>query len=103
MGIVMRAFLRQVGGREVDGDALGREGKAHGGQRGAYPLLAFAHRLVGQPDDVEVGEAGRETALHLDSARFQPEIGHRPDQCDQVYSPLLPCGMTIQSYLVETY
>ena len=57
----MRAFLGQVGGRQVDRDPLGRQRQADRGQRGADPLAAFGHRLVGQADDDEA-RAARRTA-----------------------------------------
>ena len=46
-------------------------------------LAAFRDRLVGQADHLEPGQAGSNLALHLYPARFQPEIGDRPNQCDQ--------------------
>ena len=49
--VVMTAFLGQVGGREVDGDALRRQREADGVQRAAHPLAAFGHGLVGQADN----------------------------------------------------
>jgi len=51
--VVVAAFLRQVGRREIDGDALRRQREADGGQRRAHPLAAFANRLVRQADDGE--------------------------------------------------
>ncbi len=57
--IEMRAFLRQIGGRQVDGDDLGRERKADRTQRPAHPLAAFGDRLVGQPDDDEARDSRR--------------------------------------------
>ncbi len=53
----MRAFLGQVGGRKVDGDALERQRQADGAEGGAHPLAAFRHRLVGQADDIEIAAA----------------------------------------------
>ncbi len=51
--VVVAAFLRQVGGREIDGDAARRQREAGGDQRGAHALAGLGHRLVGQADDVE--------------------------------------------------
>ena len=70
--IIMRSFLRQIGRRQIDGDSLGRQGKPHARQRGANAFLAFADGLVRQPDDIELGQARRDGALHLYAARFQP-------------------------------
>ena len=55
--VIVRAFLGQVGGREVDGDALERQRQPDGGQRGAHSLAAFRRRLVGQADDIELASA----------------------------------------------
>ncbi len=66
----MAAFLRQVGGREIDGDAPRRQRQAGGDQRGAHALARFRHRLVGQADDVEGGQAGRDLHLDIDGARL---------------------------------
>ena len=49
----MAAFLEQVGRREVDGDAPGRQRQAQRVERRAHPLARFADRLVGQADDGE--------------------------------------------------
>jgi hypothetical protein len=48
-------------------------------------LAAFTDRLVGETDQVESRLAGRNLALHLDGARLQAKIGHRPNQCDHEY------------------
>lgn len=81
--IVMRSFLGQVRGREVDGDPFGRQREAHSRQRGAYAFLAFAHRLVRQADDIELGQARCDRALHFHAARFEPQVGDRFYQSDQ--------------------
>ena len=76
--IEMRALLGQVGGREVDGDALGREGEAHRGHRGAHAFLGLGDRLVGQAHEIERGQTGGDGALHLD------EAGVHALECDSV-------------------
>ncbi len=50
--IVVAAFLRQIGRREIDGDAAGRQREPRCDQRGADALLRLGHRLVGQPNDI---------------------------------------------------
>ena len=50
----MAAFLGQVGGREVDGDAPGRQRQAGGDQRGADALFGLRDRFVRQADDVDI-------------------------------------------------
>ena len=50
--IVVAALLRQVGGREIDGNAARRQREPRGDERGAYALACFAHCLVGKADDV---------------------------------------------------
>ncbi len=65
--VVMAALFRHVGGREIDGDALGRKRQARGDQRRAHPLARFGHRLVAEADD---GEGDRACGdLHLDVDR----------------------------------
>ena len=81
--VEMRAFLWQVGGREIDGDALGRQRQADRGNGVAHALAAFGHRLVGKADEDEIGQARHQLALHLHGARLQPQIGHRRNRCDQ--------------------
>ncbi len=43
----MAALLGEVSGRQVDGDALGRQGEAERMERRAHPLARLADRLVG--------------------------------------------------------
>ncbi len=62
----MAAFLRQIGGREVDGYALGRQGQTASGQGGADPLAAFRHGLVGKTYEGEGHDAGSNLHLHID-------------------------------------
>jgi hypothetical protein len=56
--VVMAAFLRQIGGGEIDGDALGRQRQADSVQRAANPLAALGHGLVGQADEAKWGRPG---------------------------------------------
>lgn len=53
----MAPFLGQIGRSEVDGDAFRREREPDGVQRAAHPFAALGHRLVGQADNGEVGQA----------------------------------------------
>ena len=80
----MRALLGQVGGREVDGDALGRKRQPRSDQRRAHPLARFRDRLVGQADDGEGDHAGRDLHLHVDGARLDPLEGDGGDAGDHV-------------------
>ena len=75
----MGALLGQVGGREIDGDALGRKPQADGRQRGADTLAAFAHRLVGKTHNGEGRHAARDLHLHVDGARIHALKSHRLD------------------------
>ncbi len=65
--VVVAALLGEVGGREIDDDALGRHRQAGGEQRRAHPLLGLGHRLVAEPDDGEEHVARGD--LHLDIDR----------------------------------
>jgi len=73
------ALLLQVGRGEVDQDALGRQGQAHGGQRGAHPLARLADRLVRQADDQEGGQAAADLHLHLDRHGLDVAEGEAAD------------------------
>ena len=60
----------KVGGREVDGDPLGRQRQPHRGEGGAYAFLGFGDRLVGEAHEIEGRQAGGDGALHFDEARL---------------------------------
>ncbi len=62
----MAAFLGEIGGREIDRDALRRQRQPQGAQRRAHPLATFADCLVGQPDDGKADVAGGDHHLHVD-------------------------------------
>jgi len=64
----MAAFLRHVGGREVDGDAPRRQRQPRGHQRRAHALAGLGYGLVGQAHDVERGQAGCDLNLDIDGA-----------------------------------
>ena len=76
---VGRAFLHQVGGRQVADDALRRQREADGGERAAYPLAALAHGLVGQADQHEVHLAARRDHLGVDLPHIDAFEGHGLD------------------------
>lgn len=88
----MAAFLGQVGRREIDGDALGRQGEARGQKRGADPLAAFGDGLVGQPDQHEGDAARRDLDLNVDGARLDALERHRRDPRHHFGSAPLPLG-----------
>ena len=66
--IVVAAFLRHVGGREIDGDAARRQREAGSDQRRAHAFARLRDRLVGQTDDMKGGKAGRHLHLDIDRA-----------------------------------
>ncbi len=80
--VVVAAFLWQVGGGEIDGDAPRRQRQAGGDQRRAHALFRLRHRLVGQADDVEGRQAGRDLHLHVDGAGLDALEGDRRDALD---------------------
>ena len=49
--VVMAAFLRHIGRREIDGDPPRRQRQPRGDQRRAHPLPRLRNRLVRQADD----------------------------------------------------
>ena len=85
--IEMRALLGQIGGRQVDGDPLGRQRQPDRAERRAHPLAALAHRLVGQADQDEGGQPRSQLHLYLDRPRLEPEKGDGRDDRDQAVSP----------------
>ena len=54
----MSAFLGEVGGCEIDGNAFGRQRQRYGIQRTAHSLGAFGHGLSGSPTMVKPGSPG---------------------------------------------
>ena len=73
----MTAFLGQIGGREIDDEALARKGEADGVQRRPHPLAAFRHRLVAQPHHMELHLARDELRLDIHGNGLDPLKGHR--------------------------
>ena len=85
----MRAFLGQVGRREVYRDALEGQRQADGRQRGAHPLAAFGHRLVGKAHDIELAAAGiADVNLHVHFAGFDALKSNRIDMRDRHSAPV---------------
>jgi hypothetical protein len=80
----MAAFLRQIGGREVDGDSACGERQPGGDQRRAHPLAGLGHRLVRQADDRESRQARRDLHLHVDAAGLDPLKGYGGNALDQM-------------------
>jgi hypothetical protein len=75
----MGAFLEEVGGGEVDEDAAGREGEAHGGECGADAFAGFGDGFVRQADDEEGGEAGGDLNLDFHRHGFDAGEGEAAD------------------------
>ena len=85
--VVMAAFLGEIGGREIDDDALGRQRQAGGMQGAAHPFAALGHRLVGQADDDEARQAGHDLHLDIDGNRLDALKGHGGDVRDHAPAP----------------
>jgi hypothetical protein len=82
--VEMAAFLDEVGGRQIDGDALMRQRQAQRRQRRADALAGFAHRLVGKADDREARQcAVGKRHLRLDIEHFDARERHRMYARDQ--------------------
>ena len=88
--VVMTAFLRQIGRREVDGDALGRQGQPRGDESRPDPLAAFGDGLVGQADEDEGDAAGGNLHLHVDGPRLDALERHRRDPRHHLSPPRSP-------------
>jgi hypothetical protein len=93
--VEVAAFLLQVGGGEVHGDALQRQRQAEGGQRRAHPLAALAHRLVGQPDDGEGRHAAAHLHLDVDVEHLDPGEGDCGDAGDHGGSAALSISLVV--------
>jgi hypothetical protein len=78
------AFLRQIGGGEVDDQPIGRQGQAKPGEGGAHPLAALAHRLVAEADDDEGHLAGGGLHLHIDAPRLDALERHRHNRSGHI-------------------
>ena len=74
--VIMAAFLRQIGRREVDRDPPRRQRQPRGNQRRAHPLARFRHRLVRQTHDRKRRQARRDLHLHVDRACLDPLKGY---------------------------
>ena len=82
--VEMRAFLDQVGGRQVDGDPLRGQRQPQRRQRRAHPFPGLADRLVRQADDGKGGNAGGQRTLDLDETGLDPVKRHRVGPRDHI-------------------
>lgn len=64
--VVVASLLRQVGGREIDGDALRRQGEPGRDERGADALLGFRHGFVAEANDREEDVPAGDLNLDVD-------------------------------------
>ena len=83
------AFLSEVGGGQVHGDALHREDKTAVADGGADPIATLSDRGVGEPNGGKGGEAGGHVHLHRDERCLDPLNGRRshPGQHAQLGQP----------------
>jgi hypothetical protein len=56
-------------------------------RRAGSAFLGLGHRLVGQADDVEGRQAGRDLHLHVDRAGLDALERHRADPLDHAVAP----------------
>ena len=88
----MAAFLGEIGGREIDGDALGGHGEARRIQRGADSFARFSDRLVAETDHREDHVAIGDLHLHVHRPRLDALKRDRRNSDDHG-TPRLPlCG-----------
>ena len=80
--IVMAAFLRQIGRRQIDRDAFGRQRQARSDQRRAHAVARFGDGLVGKTDEIEGGKSRRDLHLHVHGPSLDALEGHRCDVLD---------------------
>ena len=79
--VVVAAFLSQIGRRQIDGDALWREGQAQRPECCPHPLATFAHGLVGEADHRESDGPRRDHDLHVDRQDVDALESHGPHLC----------------------
>ena len=77
--VVAGAFFAQVGGGEVDGDALGGQGGAGVAQGGAHALARLRDGRVRQADDVEGGQPGGDVDFDGDDFAAEADDGAAGD------------------------
>ena len=65
--------LRRLGRGEVDRDPPGRMDVAGVADRASDPFARLLERGVGQPDDREPGQAGRDVHLDADGSTLEAE------------------------------
>ncbi len=102
--VVVAAFLRQIGRREIDGDTARRQREPRGYQRRAYPLARFGDSLVRQADDIEGDDARGDLHLDVHGADLDALKCHRGDALDHV-SKCPPClsGRVAQARMAGDY
>ena len=83
----MAALFRQIGWREIDGDAFGGQGEARGVERGANPLARFGDGLVAEADERKADIAVGDLHLHIDRASLNTLEGHSRDPDNHPPSP----------------
>jgi len=91
--VEVTAFLTQIGGRQIDGDAFGRQRQAHGSERRAPPLTALPDRLVGQPDNGKRRQPGTHLHLDIDVQHRDATKGYRVRARDQINRPYFCCAI----------
>jgi hypothetical protein len=77
--IERRAGLPHISGRQVDGDAVRRKLEPRIPDRALDPIAALADARVGQPDQVEAGQAERDVDLDVHGPGVDPEESGRPE------------------------
>ena len=79
--------LAQVGGREVDGDALGGKLEARVDHGRAHAVARLADGFVGEPDDRERGQPAADVGLDPHPARLDPVDSERVDAREAQNAP----------------
>ena len=83
----MTAFLGEIGGREIDGDALGRHGEARRIQRRADFFARFGDRFVAETDHREDHIAIGDLHLHVHRPRLDAFKRNRRNSDDHGHAP----------------
>jgi hypothetical protein len=70
--IVVGAFFRQIGGREIDDEAPGGDREANGSECRAHAFARFGDGFIPKANDDDAVRAAGELDLYFHAARFEP-------------------------------
>ena len=89
----MAALLGQVGGRQIDHQPAGGQGKAQSCEGGPHPLTAFTDRLVAKSNQNKADLTAGQLDFDIDAAGLNPFKRDCDNLCDHdLLPPTYPQG-----------